>query len=327
MYRKEDIRGVCIMVPTPAPEGGDHWSVVNSVDLEETARMTENAIRDGVGSIAACGTTGENACLLWEEKLAFIDTMVQTNRSRVPVFAGATSLGTKETIRQMRAYLDIGVEGAFVGLALWQTPTAENSVQWFADFSEAVPNMAIMVYSNASFFKSVFPTPFWEGVAKTAPTVITNKIASPAITQDLEEIVRVAGHQIAFLPQQNGAFNARERVGDAIQGLWSSGQAIMGPEPVVALWDAIVSGDKARYEEIMEDMRSVPPAISAEDRVEDFPKYNVQLNKWGANASGYIKAGPVRPPYRDLPEKYQKTTLANGKAWAEMRKKYIKATV
>ena len=145
MYSKEDIQGLCVMAPTPCVEGGGHWSVENSVDLDESARMTEILIRDGSGSIALCGTTGENPALLWEEKLAFVDACPAVNRNRVPIFAGATGLGTKETIRQMRVFRDRGVERAFVGLPLWQTPTLENSIQWFADLSEAVPDMAIMV--------------------------------------------------------------------------------------------------------------------------------------------------------------------------------------
>lgn len=94
--------------------------------------MTENLIRDDIGGIALNGTTGECAALLWEEKTGFVDTVVQVARGRVPIFAGATSLGTKETIRQMRALKDIGANGAFIGLPLWQTPIIEDSVRWFA---------------------------------------------------------------------------------------------------------------------------------------------------------------------------------------------------
>jgi trans-o-hydroxybenzylidenepyruvate hydratase-aldolase len=102
MLTKDDIKGVAVMVPTPTKEGGEGWDVADSVDLEETARMVESYIRAGIGLIAACGTTGECAALLWEEKRAFIDTIVQVARKRVPVFAGATALGTKEVVRQMR---------------------------------------------------------------------------------------------------------------------------------------------------------------------------------------------------------------------------------
>lgn len=326
MLTPRDIRGVCVMIPTPCIDGGGDWRVTNSVDLEETARVTEAFIRDGIGTIAACGTTGENAALLWEEKLAFIDTMVQVTRGRVPIFAGATALGTKETVRQMRALKDLGADGAFVGLPLWQTPTAENSVRWFADLSEAVPDMPIMVYSNSMFFKSVFPTPFWEGVAKRAPTVITNKIASPTIMEHLEEIVQVTADQVSFLPQQANAAAARERVGEKIRGLWSTAAA-MGPEPVVALWDAIESGDKERLAEIQSDLSQIPPAMPREKRAEDFPKYNAQLNNACFNASDYMKQGPMRAPYEDLPEEYRRMSEATGKAWAQLRKKYIKAAV
>ena len=327
MLTKADIHGHCIMVPTPTVEGGDTWETVNSVNLEESARMTEIVIRDGVGSIAACGTTGENAALLWEEKLDFIDTLVQSGKGRVPIFAGATALGTKETVRQIRAMKDIGANGVFVGLALWQTPTPYNSVKWFQDLAEAVPDMPIMVYSNSRFFKSVFPVEFWAGVAQHAPTVITNKISSPHIMEHLEEIVKAAGHQIAFMPQERSAHSARERCGEMIQGLWSSGNGIMGAAPVSALWDAIEAGDEKRYAEIQADIATVPPSLPPEKFNPDFDYYNVQLNKVASNASGYINGGPVRAPYQDLPEEYQRMCEAAGKAYAKIQEKYAKARV
>ena len=121
MLTKDDIKGVAAMVPTPCKENGEGWDATDSVNLDETARMTENYIRDGIGVIAACGTTGECAALLWEEKRAFVDAIVQINRKRVPVFAGATALGTKETIQQMRGLKDVGADGAFVGPPLADT--------------------------------------------------------------------------------------------------------------------------------------------------------------------------------------------------------------
>src|SRR6266508_3044436 len=131
MLAGSDIHGITAMIPTPCQEGAEGWEPVSSVDLDETERMTEKLIAGGVGSIAACGTTGECAALLWEEKRDFIDTIVRVARGRVPIFAGATSLGTKETVRQMRGLKDVGADGAFVGLPLWQTPTNQNAGQWF----------------------------------------------------------------------------------------------------------------------------------------------------------------------------------------------------
>jgi len=218
------------MVPTPCKENAEGWDATDSVDLDETARMTENYIRAGIGVIAACGTTGECAALLWEEKRAFVDTIVQVNRKRVPVFAGATALGTKETIQQMRGLRDVGADGAFVGLPLWQTPTIENAVQFYADLGEAVPDMPILVYANARVFKSDFPTAFWERLAKKARTVVLTKMSYSHA--NLLEDLRVAGHQINFMPGESAIYAAYKMARPRITAIWSSGMVCMGPEPV-----------------------------------------------------------------------------------------------
>ena len=320
MLTAKDLRGICVLVPTPCKEGSGKWDATDSVDLEETARMTENLIQAGIGSLSACGTTGECAALLWEEKRAFIDTMVQVNRKRVPVFAGATALGTKEVVRQMKGLRDIGANGAFVGLPLWQTPTLENSVQFYADLSEAVPDMAIMIYSNALFFKSSFPTAFWSGVAQNAPTVITTKVTYGIGT--LLEDMRVAGHRINFMPGQNNIFPAYKMARAKITACWST-SAAMGPEPVVALMEAIQKDDEQRVDAIWEDMRSVP-AFMPPGAVSQFAQYNAQAEKWRFNAAGYVKCGPSRAPYLDLPDNWKKQAELHGKGWTELRKKYMK---
>ncbi len=321
MLTAKDLRGICVLAPTPCKVGLDKWDSTDSVDLEETARMTENLIQAGIGSLAACGTTGECAALLWEEKRAFIDTMVQVNRKRIPVFAGATALGTKEVVRQMKGLKDIGADGAFVGLPLWQTPTLENSVQFYSDLSEAVPDMAVMIYSNALFFKSSFPTPFWAGVAQNAPTAITTKVTYGIGT--LLEDMRAAGHQINFMPGQNNIYPAYKMARTKITACWST-SAAMGPEPVVALMEAIQNDDEKRVDAIWEDMRSVP-AFMPPGATSQFAQYNAQAEKWRFNASGYVNCGPSRAPYGDLPENWKKHAELHGKAWAQLREKYRKS--
>ena len=319
MLTKEDITGVCVYVPTPCKEGGDHWSSTDSVDLDVTARMVEELIQAGVRTIATCGTTGENAALLWEEKAVFTDTVVQVARGRIPIFAGATALGTKEVIRQMRAFKEMGADGAFVGLPLWQTPTPENSVLWFADLGEAMPDMPIMVYSNPNFFKSVFPTPLWEGIARRAPTVI----ASKGVGADLLANIKAAGHQVRFIPTEATAVAAYKQAPEHVKSFWSTAAA-MGAEPLVALSEAMLEGDLEHVDQISADIESVPRWIA---KREDFHLYNTQAAKARFRAAG-CEYGPTRAPYHDpLPEEWQRAAEAHGKGWIELRKKYVKATV
>ncbi|MEE8518147.1 MAG: dihydrodipicolinate synthase family protein [Dehalococcoidia bacterium] len=319
MLTKEDITGVCVYVPTPCKEGEDGWRSTDSVDLDVTARMVEDLIQAGVRIIATCGTTGENAALLWEEKVAFTDTVIQVANGRIPIFAGATALGTREVVRQMRAFKEIGADGAFVGLPLWQTPTPENSVLWYADLSEAMPDMPVMVYSNPNFFKSVFPTPLWEGIARKAPTVI----ASKGMGADALENIKAAGHQVRFIPTEATAVVNYRQAPEHVKSFWSTAAA-MGAEPVVALMEAMLEGDAEGIERVGADIEAVPGWIA---KREDFHLYNTQAAKARFRAAG-CDYGPTRAPYHDpLPEAWQQAAEAHGKGWIELRKKYVKAKV
>lgn len=184
------------------------------------------------------------------EKKSFIQTTVEENKKRALIFAGCTALGTKEVIRQMRAMKDIGAEGAFVGLPLWQTPTLENSVQFYADLSEAVPDIPILNYSNYTFFKSDFLPEFWAGIAKKAPTVACDKISHGTvhIQQDMD-----AAPNINFIPNTGAGYNLWKKFGSRITTMWATSPA---PEPYVALVDAMNKNDAARAEQIQTEIRA-----------------------------------------------------------------------
>jgi hypothetical protein len=101
----------------------------------------------------------------------------------------------------------------------------------------------------------------------------------------------------------------------------------MGPEPVVALADAILRDDTKLVDDIWEDIRSVAPAVPPGEFATGFAKYNAQSNKYLTNAAGYIKGGPCRAPYRisDLPENWKNQADLRAKAWKNLRKKYMKS--
>ncbi|HAC33092.1 MAG TPA: aldolase [Gammaproteobacteria bacterium] len=322
MLTKDDIVGFSAMIPTPCLPGQDGWDAENSVDLDETARMVEKLVQDGAGNFAVNGTTGECAALLWEEKLEFNKCIIETNNGRIPVFSGVTALGTKETVRQMKAFKDLGADGVFVGLPLWQTPSIEMMVQFYADLAEAVPDMPIMIYSNPMFFKSTFPVEFWQGVGKRCPTVITNKFVGnmgdmPNVYADLEASMDAAPN-VAFLPIDFLAPVAYQHVGDRIKSVWST-SCSMGPEPVIAMVKALQAGDAEAMGKILHDMHELPNPILD---IREFPKFNVQVEKTRTNAAGYINAGPVRAPYQYMPDDWREHTVASGKAWAEYCKTF-----
>lgn len=321
----DDIRGVYVLPPTPCRDDLECGDLADSVDHDETARMTEMLIQPGVNGLGLFGTTGEGHSLLWEEKKAAAATVVDCARGRVQVFAGATALGTREVVRQMRGLRDIGVDGVLVGLPLWQTPTLENAVRFFADLSEAVPDLAVMIYANSWFFKWTFPPEFWDGVASSAPTVVASKHTHGFARY--EEQLAVVDGRINLVPGEFGIFEAWRRAPEAVTAVWST-QAALGPEPMVALMAAIDGGDEAEVEQIIAAFREVPPyappgAMANRDGNDDFARYNSQAAKYRLNVSGQIKAGPMRPPYTDFPEHWKRQAEAEVEGFRALRERFI----
>ncbi|MDT5100273.1 MAG: trans-o-hydroxybenzylidenepyruvate hydratase-aldolase [Mycobacterium sp.] len=315
MLSARDVRGLLALPPTPCLEFTDWWDPeVNSVDLVEATRMARALVADGVGGIGLCGTTGECGALLWPEKAAYFGTVVDAVDGTVPVWCGTTALGTREVVRQMKAVRDLGGSGALVGLPMWQTPTPANAVRFYADLSEAVPDLPVLVYANSLFFKFDFGPQFWTQVCAQAPTVIAAKMGFVTA----EHLEAVDG-RVALLAGEGGALGAMYRLApQAVTGAWAT-SAAMGPEPWVAFLDAHARGDVDAARCVIEDIESIPlpvPDFAA------FAQYNAQMEKARINAAGYMNAGPCRAPYTDLPDDWVQAAESNGKAWAALRDKY-----
>ena len=95
LLKPGDIKGAWSIVPTPAKLGASDWRAIDTVDLDETARVVEGLIDAGINGLLSMGSLGECATLTWEEKKAFMATLVETARGRIPVFVGTT---TRQTI-------------------------------------------------------------------------------------------------------------------------------------------------------------------------------------------------------------------------------------
>jgi len=215
-----------------------------------------------------------------------------------------------------RGQLATSISSLIVGLPLWQTSTLENSVLFYADLSEAVPELPLMVYANPFVFKSDFPPPFWEGVARRAPTVI----ASKGIGADLLGSIGAAGHRVRFMPMDGMALACREKAPEHLKAFWST-SAAMGAEPVVALADALLAGDLPRMRAIDAELRALPPWIV---KREEFDRYATQAAKARFRAAG-CPVGPTRAPYREpLPRAWQEAAEAHGRAWVELRRMYAR---
>ena len=144
----KDIKGIVAIMPTPVKDGADSWASRDVVNLDEAARGADNLVKDGIDCLLINGTFGEAATLMWDELKKFSETVMQVVAGRVPVFLGATTLNTRDTVERGRYFRDLGAQGLFLGRPMWCTMSDEMIVRFYQDIAEALPEMNIFVYDN-----------------------------------------------------------------------------------------------------------------------------------------------------------------------------------
>src|ERR1051326_4964367 len=197
MISAKDIRGAFAIMPTPAKNGAERLDAVNTVDLDETARLAESLVRDGATGIMALGTMGECATVSQSDYESFVDCLLKTVRGRIPTFVGTTALGGHEIARRIRFVKERGATGTLLGIPMWQPATLDMAVKFYADVAETFPDFPIMIYANPRAFRFDFGAAFWGPIAAKAPTVMSAKFSSKAI---LKKVVEVTRGRVNFVP-------------------------------------------------------------------------------------------------------------------------------
>lgn len=323
MLASSDMRGVYAIIPTPAKYGADRWDAVDTVDLVETERVVNRLIGDGVHGLIVLGTTGECATITGQEYESFVDCVLGTVKKRVPAFVGTTALGTHEVVRRARFAVDRGADGILLGLPMWQPLTVDMAVEYYRGISEAFPRLALMVYGNGRAFRFAFPPQFWSHVVDVAPTLMAAKYSRPNAL--LDSIAATKG-RVHFLPHDGGLSKFAELSPATTTACWSTA-ASMGPEPVLEQMRALLSGDRDALRAIANDLAwAREPIGEITSDPELFATYNIQMEKIRIQAAGYCKAGPIRPPYNSMPERYAECAKENARRWRQLCEKYSKVS-
>ncbi|ACM06757.1 dihydrodipicolinate synthase family protein [Thermomicrobium roseum] len=318
-----DLRGIMAYPPTPAKPNAGDIDARDTVDLDETERMIKQLLQDGVDSIATNGTLGEMATLTLEEWKAFASVVVETVRAHdpdFPLFIGATTLNTRDTIDRMRFLRDIGAPGVLLGRPMWSEMTAKTMIRFYQDVAEAVPDLAICVYDNTAAFRGIIPTEVYEALSRIPQVVAVKYAGGAAIGFRYHNDLQAVGDRIKLFPIECIWFFAYSLYGERVPGCWST-TATCGPEPVLYLRDVLLANDLTEGRWIAERILwAHEPFIVSRDFPE-FARYNIQLERLRYEAAGYIKPGPSRPPYYMdlLPEQHVESTLEHVRRWQQVR--------
>ena len=322
MLGPADLRGVYAIIPTPAKAGADRADAVDTVDLAETARVVDRLIGDGVHGLMVLGTTGECATVTGLEFEAFVDCVLTTVKKRIPTFIGTTALGTHEVVRRTRFAAERGADGILLGLPMWQPLTVDMAVEYYHGISETFPRLALMVYGNGRAFRFSFPPEFWRRVVEVAPTLMAAKYSRP---KALLDALAACNGRVHFLPHDGGVAKFAELSPATTTACWSTA-ASMGPEPVLEQMRALLASDGDALRRIAADLDWAREPIAEITGDPDlFATYNIQLEKIRIEAAGYCKAGPIRPPYNVMPERYAECARETARRWRQLCGKYASA--
>ncbi|MFJ9787343.1 dihydrodipicolinate synthase family protein [Amycolatopsis sp. NPDC101161] len=310
----DDLRGVIAVTPTPALPGAAALTARDTVDLAESDRMIRALVADGVDGIITNGTLGEMATLTlaeWQAFAACVADAVADTAPDLPLFVGATTPNTRDTVDRIRFLRDLGVRGVILGRPMWSELGADTLLAFYRGVAGLFPDMAIVLYDNPEAFKGPIPSAAYAALSEV-PQIIGAKYI--AITPKFGADMAAVGSRLRLLPLESDWLAAHTLHPETALGCWSS-SALCGPEPVLALRDAIRAGDVDAARHLTRRIEWTYEPFLARTNFPEFSKYNITLEKLRFDEAGYVTAGPARPPYHVVPGLYAEGARENGRRW------------
>lgn len=315
--RVSDLTGVVGIVPTPATADADRWDASDSVNLPETRKMVRLVLAAGVGTIMTTGTFGECATLTWPELRDFVACVVEVAAGAAPVFAGVTTLNTRDTIRRGRGLVDAGADGLFVGRPMWLAMDDRAIVRYYRDIAEALPGVPLVVYDNPPAFKGKISTPAYRELAAIPEVIAAKHTGGPRLEADLLAV----GEGMRVLANAPDWYPIARAHPDLATACWS-GAVACAPGVMVALARAIARRDWERASAISERVDWAERPMFLGGGLAEFVDYSIQLGHVRFQSAGLVEMGPCRPPYLEAPADRVAGSMECGRRWAALRQEF-----
>lgn len=123
-----------------------------SVDLDNTQRVQDALVNDGVTGLIVMGTCGENNSLDPEEKRTILKAAVEVVNGRVPVVTGVSEFDTRRAIAYAKDAEKLGADGLMLLPAMVYVPKPHELVAHFKAVAEAT-SLPIMLYNNPPAYR------------------------------------------------------------------------------------------------------------------------------------------------------------------------------
>ena len=215
-----------------------------SIDFENTRRVQDALVNDGVHGLIVMGTCGENNSLDPDEKRAILKGAVEVVAGRVPVITGVSEFDTRRAVAYARDAEKAGADGLMLLPAMVYVPKPEELVAHFKTVAEAT-SLPIMLYNNPPAYRVNIGTDVLralEGVANIKAV----KESAPD-TRRFTDLINEFGDRFDIFAGLDDV--ALEGMMLGAKG-WVSGLTSAFPQESVALVAAVDRGDWAEARRI-----------------------------------------------------------------------------
>jgi dihydrodipicolinate synthase/N-acetylneuraminate lyase len=314
MLSASDLKGFMAMMPAFATDDAADLGAAQTVDVGRLHAGVDRIVRDGADVVTTTGSFGECHSLLLDEFEVLVRETLAAVKGRVPVVVGVPSENAREAVRKIAIAQGLGAQAVIVAIPYYIPSTLENAVGFLRGVAERFPRMGILIYHNPPIHRVTLPVGAFDELVKI-PNVIGMK-DSHRDPVSFVQLQRIVHGKINVFVSEWQYFDYAER---GAAGFWSI-DAWMGPEPVIALRDAVRRGDRATAEAIT--LEIVPPYEGAGDL-----KWRETASKIGIRAAGYVDPGPLRAPFNVIPPEVQRNQERFAAHWRALCEKYAAARV
>ena len=162
---------------TPFKEDGE-------VDFEAVADVFEYIVKGGIDYVVVMGTTAETATLSDQERDQVVETIIETNKNRIPLVLGIGGNNTAAVVSSIKSTNLLPFEAVLSVCPYYTRPSQEGIYQHFKHIAEASPK-PIILYNVPPRTGVSISNETTVRLAKDFPNIIGTKDA----TGDLESVI------------------------------------------------------------------------------------------------------------------------------------------
>ena len=266
--------GSWVALITPMDEQG-------KVDFEDLRKLVSWHIEAGTTGLVILGTTAEAVTLSEQEQLDVLNTVIDENKSRLPIVVGNGSNCTQTTIDKTKQLDGLDIQGYLTVTPYYNKPTQKGMVAHFKAVA-AVTDKPIILYNVPGRTCVDLSN---EAVIELAK--IDNIVGIKDATADLSRVAVLRENTNDFLLFSGDDFSSIEYLelgGDGVISVTAN----VEPAKLAKLVDACLAGLSDKAKEINNKLLALHQDL--------FIEPNPVPTKWALQQKGLIKSDAVRLP-------------------------------